>query len=83
MNQFVKFTAGMLARMLGIVAEQFARWTFRRVSEGADAGLDLLSDFWEFAEWLLQTIAGQLSGRPIRHYDDYEEEWQRGGAYGR
>jgi hypothetical protein len=79
MTPFFKFGIGMLARLVGIVADNFARWTFQQVSEGADAGMDLLTDLWDFGQSLLRMLASQLCGRPMRrYYDDngYDEGWQ-------
>lgn len=79
MPPFIKFTIGLAARTLGLVAEHFAQWLFHQVSSGAECGLGFLDDVWEFGQALLRMLAGQLSGRrSSRRFDDYGEDLQSG-----
>jgi hypothetical protein len=78
MPPFLKFGLGCLARLLGMVAEQWAQWLFHQVSTGAESGLDLLAESWQFCQWFLRMLAGQFSGRSRPQYDDYGEEMRPG-----
>ncbi len=78
MSPFLKFTLGMLARTLGLVAEHFAKWLFHQVSDGAQYGLGFLDDLWEFGQALVRMLAEQFGGRS-RHRDaDYGDDLHAG-----
>ena len=78
MQPMLTFGLGLTARVVALLAEQFAQWVFHRVSEGAEAGFDLLAEFGRFCRWFLRSTAGEFCGRRGRYPDDYEEEWQPG-----
>lgn len=79
MQLLLKLGAGVLARFIGLLADHFAQWLFHEVSEGADAAAtDSLSQFLEFGQWFIKTLAAQLCGRPRHHFDGYEDEYQPG-----
>lgn len=78
MRTVLTFGVGLAARIVALFAEEFARWVFHRVSEGAEAGFDLLAEFWHFSRWFLRSSAGQFCGRSGRYGNDLEEEWQPG-----
>jgi hypothetical protein len=81
-HPLMTFGIGLTARFVALLAEQFAQWVFHRVSEGAEAGFDLLAELWHFCRWFLRSTAGDFCGRSGRYRSDYEEEWQP-GAYRR
>lgn len=78
MPPFVKFTLGVLARTLGLVAENFAQWLFNQVSSGAAHGLDFLDDVWEFGQALLRMLAEQFGGRSRQRYAEYGDDLHQG-----
>lgn len=69
------FWIGMLARLVGVIAERYAGWLFGKIGDGAELGLDLLDDIGEFFHSMLQWAASQLCGRRTFGYD---EEWRPG-----
>lgn len=81
MRQLFAFSISMVARFVGLLAEQFSQWILHRIRDGSEAA-DLLAELWEFAAGFLQMLAGQLCGRPLREFERYEEQ-EHGGYYGR
>jgi hypothetical protein len=75
MRQLFTLGLGLLARFVALVAERFADWLLHQIRDGRDIGADLLSEVWQFWEWFLQILAGQLCGRPAHHFNGYEEEY--------
>ncbi|MBL8794612.1 MAG: hypothetical protein JNM56_11965 [Planctomycetia bacterium] len=62
MNQLATFTLALASRLLGTLATVLSTWLLEKVLEGADLGLDLLADAWEFARYVYQTVAYQVCG---------------------
>ena len=78
MHTLLTFSVGLAARVVALFAEEFARWVFHRVSDGAEAGFDVLAELWHFCHWFLRSTAGDFCGRSGRYRSAYEEEWQPG-----
>ena len=76
MHLLLKLGAGVLARFVGMLAEQFAQWLFHEVSEGSDDPTRSLSELCHFGRWFVRMVASQLGGRQRRQFDGYEEEYQ-------
>lgn len=75
MKDVVAFSIGVLARLVGLIAERYAGWLLHKVSEGAELGIDALTDLREFMQWLLHSAASQLSGGRGYAYGDYEDQF--------
>ena len=78
MRQLFVFGISMLARFVGLLAEQFAQWVLHRIRDGGEAGADFFAELWEFGAGFLQMLAGQLCGRPVHQSDRYEREYEPG-----
>lgn len=61
------FGLGVLARAVSIVAGLYSDWIWNKLVEGAEFAVDFAQDFWEFACWAVDELAGYLSGR--RRYE--------------
>jgi len=77
MRLLLKLGAGVVARFAGLLAEHFAQWLFYEVSEGEE-GADSLTELWQFCQWFLRMLGGQLCGRSRRQFDEYGEEHDPG-----
>lgn len=78
MRHTILFFAGVAVRLVGVVAEHYASWLLRRIGDGAEIGIDILSDLKAFLRALLDWAAEQLRGRRSL---DYEDGWHRGFDY--
>jgi hypothetical protein len=78
MPRFQKFTIGMLARVLGLIADHFAQWLLHQVSSGGEHGLSFLDDVWEFGQALLRMLAEQFGGRSRPRYAEYGDDLHPG-----
>lgn len=78
MRPLLTFGIGMIARVLAMLAEHFSRWVFQQVSEGSEAGLDLLGELYQFCLWFLRMMASRLGGRRHRHHEEYDDELEAG-----
>lgn len=75
MERFTLFAAGSFARLLSALAAFYSDWLFNRLLDGADAGIDLVSDVIEFGHWLVGMIAQRVCGqRGHRQFDT--DGWQ-------
>ena len=57
------FGLGVLARAVSIVAGLYSDWVWNKLVEGAEFAVDFAQDFWDFAYWAVDELAGYLSGR--------------------
>lgn len=78
MKQTIVLFASVAVRLVGVVAEHYAAWLLRRIGDGAEIGIDMLSDLKAFMQSLLAWAAEQLCGRRSL---DYEESWHHGFDY--
>lgn len=75
MERFTLFAAGSLARLLSALAAFYSDWLFNRLLDGADAGIDFVSDVIEFGHWLVGMIAQRVCGQRGRGHIDLDD-WQ-------
>jgi len=76
MTDCVKFSIGVLARLLAIIGERYAGWLLHKIREGQARGFHFLADLRDFSRWLMEWAASRLSGsRRTLAANDYEEGW--------
>lgn len=78
MNHIVIFTAGSIARLVSALAAYYADWLFAKLIDGADAGLEFLTDLYEFGCWLMELLSERLCGRQAQALRVRADEWERG-----
>lgn len=67
MNQkLLIVAAGTVARLVGQLVSLYGEWLAHRIVEYAEQGYHLFEDLNEFVHWLLEMIAGQISGRRMQ-----------------
>jgi len=64
MNKWLIFATGLLARLVAVVAEFYSDWLLNKLASGGEALWDFYDDVRDFADWLIEVVAGRCCGRP-------------------
>jgi len=62
MTDCVRFSIGVLARLLAVIGERYAGWLLHKISEGQARGCDFLADLRDFGSWLMEWAASRMAG---------------------
>jgi hypothetical protein len=64
MPQAVVLAAALLARGVAVLALTYSDWLFEVLLEGAQAGYCVLTDLWQYIDYLRASLTKQFIGYP-------------------